>query len=81
VFAIESMMDMLAEKAGADPVEFRMRHLKDERMKYSSHRPSRWRTLPLDYCSRDCRDQKRVRKGPGWRYKLIVAEMGVAATT
>jgi CO/xanthine dehydrogenase Mo-binding subunit len=33
VFAIESMMDMLAEKAGADPVEFRMRHLKDERMK------------------------------------------------
>ena len=33
VFAIESMMDMLTEKAGADPVEFRMRHLKDERMK------------------------------------------------
>ena len=33
VFAIESMMDMLAEKAGVDPVEFRMRHLKDERMK------------------------------------------------
>jgi nicotinate dehydrogenase subunit B len=33
VFAIESMMDMLAEKAGIDPVEFRLRHLKDERMK------------------------------------------------
>jgi nicotinate dehydrogenase subunit B len=33
VFAIESMMDMLAEKAGVDPVEFRLRHLKDERMK------------------------------------------------
>jgi CO/xanthine dehydrogenase Mo-binding subunit len=33
VFAIESMMDMLAEKAGIDPVAFRLRHLKDERMK------------------------------------------------
>jgi nicotinate dehydrogenase subunit B len=33
VFAIESMMDMLAEMAGVDPVEFRLRHLKDERMK------------------------------------------------
>jgi len=33
VFAIESMMDMLAEKAGADPIEFRLRHLRDERMK------------------------------------------------
>jgi CO/xanthine dehydrogenase Mo-binding subunit len=33
VFAIESMMDMLAEKAGVDAVEFRLRHLKDERTK------------------------------------------------
>ena len=33
VFAIESMMDMLAEKAGVDPVEFRLRHLSDERTK------------------------------------------------
>jgi nicotinate dehydrogenase subunit B len=32
-FAIESMMDMLAEKARVDPIEFRLRHLKDERMK------------------------------------------------
>jgi CO/xanthine dehydrogenase Mo-binding subunit len=32
VFAIESMMDMLAEKAGTDPVAFRLRHLNDERM-------------------------------------------------
>ena len=33
VFAIESVMDMLADKAGVDPVEFRLRYLKDERMK------------------------------------------------
>ncbi len=31
VFAIESFIDELAAAAGADPVEFRMRHLRDER--------------------------------------------------
>jgi len=31
VFAIECFMDELAESAGADPVEFRLRHLKEER--------------------------------------------------
>lgn len=32
-FAIECFMDELAEAAGADPVEFRLRHLKDVRAK------------------------------------------------
>ena len=32
-FAIECFMDELAEAAGADPVEFRLRHLKDGRAK------------------------------------------------
>ncbi len=31
VFAIESFMDELARATGADPVEYRLRHLKDER--------------------------------------------------
>ncbi|MBX3665253.1 MAG: xanthine dehydrogenase family protein molybdopterin-binding subunit [Burkholderiales bacterium] len=33
VFAIECFMDELAEAAGADPVEFRLRHLQDARAK------------------------------------------------
>src|SRR5690606_13080427 len=33
VFAIESMMDELAAACGADPIAFRLRHLKDPRAK------------------------------------------------
>ncbi|MDR3719229.1 MAG: molybdopterin-dependent oxidoreductase [Bryobacteraceae bacterium] len=33
-FARESQMDVLAAKAGVDPVEFRLRHLADARMKH-----------------------------------------------
>jgi nicotinate dehydrogenase subunit B len=33
VFAIESFMDELAESVGADPVEYRLRHLTDDRAK------------------------------------------------
>jgi CO/xanthine dehydrogenase Mo-binding subunit len=31
VFALESFMDELAAEAGADPVEFRLRHMSNER--------------------------------------------------
>lgn len=31
IFAVESLMDTLAEKAGQDPLEFRLKHLEDER--------------------------------------------------
>lgn len=33
IFALESFMDQLAEKAGEDPVEFRLKHLDDDRAK------------------------------------------------
>ncbi len=33
IFAIESQIDLMASAAGADPVDFRLRHLRDERMR------------------------------------------------
>jgi CO/xanthine dehydrogenase Mo-binding subunit len=46
VFAIESLMDETAATAGADPVEFRLRHLRDERARTvieAAARKSGWR--------------------------------------
>ena len=46
VFAIESFMDEAAAAAGADPVEFRLRHLRDERARTvieAAARNSGWR--------------------------------------
>ncbi len=46
VFAIESLMDETAAAAGADPVEFRLRHLRDERARTvieTAARNSGWR--------------------------------------
>jgi isoquinoline 1-oxidoreductase len=33
IFAVESQIDIMAAAAGADPLEFRLRHLKDQRMR------------------------------------------------
>jgi nicotinate dehydrogenase subunit B len=50
VFAIESFMDEAAAAAGADPVEFRLRHLRDERARTvieAAARNSGWRPSAL----------------------------------
>jgi nicotinate dehydrogenase subunit B len=50
VFAIESLMDETAAAAGADPVEFRLRHLRDERARTvieAAARKSDWRPSAL----------------------------------
>jgi len=59
VFAIESMMDELAAKCGADPVEFRLRHLKDARARAVIERAARMA------------DWKRNEKGDGTRGRGI----------
>lgn len=49
VYAIESFMDELAHAAGADPVEFRLRHLRDERARevvLAAAQKAGWRSGP-----------------------------------
>lgn len=55
VFAVESMMDQLAEAAGIDPVAFRLAHLSDERARAVIARAaamSSWDEPPPDGCGR-----------------------------
>jgi CO/xanthine dehydrogenase Mo-binding subunit len=59
VFAIESMLDELAIECGADPVEFRLRHLKDPRAKAVIERAAQMA------------DWKRAEKGDGTRGRGI----------
>jgi nicotinate dehydrogenase subunit B len=82
VFAIESFMDELAQAADADPVEFRLRHLKDTRARAVIEKAAAmagWRT-------REQGDGERGR-GIGFaRYKnlgcyaAVIVEVAVAET-
>ena len=86
VFAIESFMDEAAAAAGADPVEFRLRHLRDERARTVIERvagKSGWRPTALGDGGRSTGSSLRGR-GMGFaRYKnhacycAVVAEVEV----
>jgi CO/xanthine dehydrogenase Mo-binding subunit len=86
VFAIESLMDEVAAVAGADPVEFRLRHLRDERARTvieAAARKSGWRPSALGDSGRGTGSTLRGR-GIGFaRYKnhacycAVVAEVEV----
>jgi len=55
VFAVESMMDQLAEVAGIDPIAFRLKHLSDPRARAVIQRVaemSGWDEPPPDGCGR-----------------------------
>jgi nicotinate dehydrogenase subunit B len=72
VFAIESLMDETAATADADPVEFRLRHLRDERARAvieAAARKSGWRPGALGDAGRGTGNMLRGR-GMGFaRYK------------
>jgi CO/xanthine dehydrogenase Mo-binding subunit len=73
VFAIESFIDELAAAAGADPVEFRLRHLQDERAREvvaAAAALARWQTWEVSDGTRG--------RGIGFaRYKNLSAYLAV----
>lgn len=74
VFALESFMDELAAAAGADPVEFRLRHMEDER----ARDVIRAAADRFGWSERGARQQGRGR-GIGFaRYKNLAAYTAVA---
>jgi nicotinate dehydrogenase subunit B len=90
VFAIESLVDEAAAAAGADPVEFRMRHLRDERARAvieAAARNSGWQPSTLGDGGRGTGNMLRGR-GIGFaKYKnhacycAVVAEVEVDRTS
>ena len=61
IFAIESFMDELALAAGSDPLEFRLRHLKDERARAVLNAAAD----KVDWHRRQSAERRRRRLGPG----------------
>ncbi|MBZ5737932.1 xanthine dehydrogenase family protein molybdopterin-binding subunit [Nocardioides mangrovi] len=80
VFAIESFMDELAEEAGADPVDFRLAHLTDERaarVVAEAARLAEWGEELPDEVGRGIGFARYKDKGA---YCAVVAEVGVASS-
>lgn len=79
IFAIESFMDELAEKAGQDPYTFRLAHLEDERAKAVI---TQLQTMVPSASTATTAQQDGIRMGTGFafsRYKNTGAYCAVAA--
>ena len=74
-FAIEGFMDELAEAAGADPVEYRLRHLKDARAKAVIEKVAQM----AKWKAKEKGDGERGRGVAFARYKNLAAYLAVIA--
>ncbi|GAB3197867.1 molybdopterin-dependent oxidoreductase [Nocardioides hungaricus] len=80
VFAIESFIDELADETGADPVDFRLAHLSDERARHvvaEAARRSGWPDPLPDETGRGLGFARYKDKGA---YCAVVAEVGVESS-
>ena len=80
-FALESFMDEMAGSAGADPVEFRLRHLSDARAREVIERTAsmaKWQSAPATLMPATTRDGLLKGRGVGFsRYKNLGAYCAV----
>ena len=81
-FAHECMMDELAAAAKADPVEYRLRHLRDPRLRavvQSASKAASWQARPSPVLNRQAPTSNRIAQGRGLACVLYEGDNGYCA--